>query len=201
MPFYRLANPAPVAWNILKTLIAIALFDAIVVGGLPTLILTIQHADTGLDLFFPPQIELGEVVLALGTLMVVWAGMTLAIRGEGTPLAFNSPRRLVISGPYAWLRTPMVTGTMGQIIGVGIITGSVLVIALFALVGLIWNTFIRPTEEEVLQRIFGREFELYRRSVRCWLPMRSPWRRPSGYSPVSVSDVPDDTGRQRKRPK
>ena len=200
MLIYRLANPAPAIWNVIKTLVAIAIFDAIVVAGSPKLILMLQYADTGLDIFFPPQIQVGEGVLIAGTLLVLWAGMMLAISGQGTPLSFDAPRRLVIGGPYAWLRTPMVTGTLAQLIGVGIISGSVIVLALFPVVALLWNSFVRPTEEDVLQHLFGRNFELYRRSVRAWLPMRSPWRPPPELGAFALSDIPDRLQyRRRKR--
>jgi protein-S-isoprenylcysteine O-methyltransferase Ste14 len=195
---YRLARPAPAIWNVIKTLLLIALFDAVVVAGIPILILMIQHADTGLDLFFPPQPDVGQGVLAAGSLLVIWAGLTLAIKGDGTPLPFDAPRRLVISGPYAWLRTPMVTGTLVQIIGVGMMTGSVLIVVLFPAVALVWNTFVRPAEEDVLQHLFGRNFELYRRSVRCWLPMRGPWKPPPEIGPFALSDIPESTSRRRR---
>ncbi len=199
MLIYRLANPAPAIWNIIKTLVSIAVFDAIVVAGLPKLILMLQYADTGLDIFFPPQIEIGEGVVIVGTLLVLWAGMTLAINGQGSPLSFDAPRRLVISGPYAWLRTPMVTGTLLQLIGVGAMTGSILVLGLVPVVALIWTFLVRPAEEDVLQHLFGRNFELYRRSVRAWLPMRSPWKPPPEYGPFSLSDIPDSVLQRRRR--
>lgn len=191
MLIYRLARPAPAIWNVIKTLVVIAIFDAVVVVGIPKLILMLQYADTGLDIFFPPQLELGEGILVAGTLLVLWAGMVLAISGQGTPLSFDAPRRLVIGGPYAWLRTPMVTGTLAQLIGVGVMSGSVLVLVLFPVVALLWNAFVRPTEEDVLQHLFGRNFELYRRSVRAWLPMGSPWKRPPEVGPFGLSDIPE----------
>jgi protein-S-isoprenylcysteine O-methyltransferase Ste14 len=198
---YRLANPAPAIWNVIKTLVAIAIFDAVVVAGIPKLILMLQYADTGLDIFFPPQIQIGEGVLIAGTLLVLWAGMMLAISGQGTPLSFDAPRRLVIGGPYAWLRTPMVTGTLAQLIGIGVITGSVLIVVLFPVVALLWNSFVRPTEEDVLQHLFGRNFELYRRSVRAWLPMRSPWRPPPELGAFALSDIPHRLQYRRRKKK
>lgn len=81
MRIYRLANPAPIAWNLLKTLIAVALFDAVVVWGIPMLLVRIQHSGVGLDLFFPPQNAIGEVILTASTVMVLWAAWMLAAKG------------------------------------------------------------------------------------------------------------------------
>jgi len=196
---YRLAKPAPAIWNVFKTLVVIALFDAIVVWGLPTLILRVQHEGAGIDLFFPPLVAAGKVLLVAGTLLVLWAGMMLAIAGQGTPLPFDAPRRLVVGGPYAWLRTPMVTGTLGQVVGVRLISGSIIILLLFPLIAFLWNAIFRSTEEDVLQLHFGRDYELYRRSVRCWLPMRSRWRPPADYVPFSVSDMHKAPRRRRRR--
>jgi protein-S-isoprenylcysteine O-methyltransferase Ste14 len=196
---YRLAKRAPAIWNVFKTLVVIALFDAIVVWGLPTLILRVQREGVGIDLFFPALVEAGKVMLAAGTLLVLWAGMMLAIAGQGTPLPFDAPRRLVVGGPYAWLRTPMVTGTLGQVVGVSFISGSVIILLLFPLIAFLWTTIFRSTEEDVLQLHFGRDYELYRRSVRCWLPMRAPWRPPADYVPLSVSDMHKAPRRRRRR--
>jgi protein-S-isoprenylcysteine O-methyltransferase Ste14 len=101
------------------------------------------------------------------TFLVLWGDMMLAVEGQGTPPWFDAPRWLVSSGPYAWLRTPMVTGTLGQVVGAVFITGSVIVVAFVPVIALVWNRFIRPPEEDLMQHFFGRSFELYRRGVRC----------------------------------
>ena len=44
----------------------------------------------------------------------------LAVRGRGTPVPFDCPPRLVIAGPYAYIRNPMaVSALAGQNIGAG----------------------------------------------------------------------------------
>ena len=200
MLFYRVANPAPAAWNVLKSLVVVAIFGGLVVWAVPTLIVNLQRESGDFDaLFFPQQVAAGRTVLAAATLLVVWAALQLAIKGGGTPLRFDAPRRMVIDGPYAWLRTPMVTGTLLQGIGMGLITGSIVVIALFFLFALLWNTLIRPDEEDQLQHLFGREFEAYRRNVRCWLPMRAAWVPPDEAPPISLQDTPDPSRRRVRR--
>ena len=87
----------------------------------------------------------------------------------------------------------MVSGNALQLIGVGVITGSVIVLALFPVIALLWNSFVRPTEEDVLQHLFGRNFELYRTGVRAWLAdalYRGSHRRSSARS-RSPPDIPD----------
>jgi protein-S-isoprenylcysteine O-methyltransferase Ste14 len=200
MVLYRLARPAPAAWNLLKTLGMIVVFMMVCVWAIPKGIVSLQRESGQFDaLFFPPQESLGLAVFAVATVLVLWAGLTLAVTGGGTPVSFDAPRRLVISGPYAWLRTPMVTGAFLQGMGLGLMEGSIVVILLFAVFALLWNSFVRPSEENHMQSIFGRDFELYRRSVRCWLPMRSAWRGPVGdVPPITLAETPDPGRRRRK---
>ena len=199
IPLYRSANPAPVLWNVVKTLVVVAVFNAVVVWAIPTLVVSYQRESGDFDaLFFPRQVVAGTIVLVLASAMVLSAAMMLALKGGGTPLSFDAPRRLVIRGPYGWLRAPMVTGTLMQGVGVGIMTGSIVVIVIFFVFALCWNTLVRPHEENQLQHLFGREFEAYRRNVRCWLPLRWAWTPPDDAPPITLDDTPDPN-RQRRR--
>ncbi|MDI2023423.1 hypothetical protein PJL18_03971 [Paenarthrobacter nicotinovorans] len=80
------------------------------------------------------------------------------------------PNRLVIAGPYRWVRNPMAVAGIAQGVGVGLLLGSWLVVA-YAMIGsLVWNYVVRPLEEADLENRFGAEFRRYRSSVSCWLP-------------------------------
>ena len=99
----------------------------------------------------------------------------MAGRGDGTPLPLDSPRRLVVSGPYSYVRNPMAIAGLGQGITVGLWMGSAFVVA-YALIGTwIWQSLVRPVEEEDLLRHFGSAYEEYRHQVRCWCPNLKPY--------------------------
>ena len=174
MPIYRSARPAPAFWNVIKTVPAIALFSFVLLQIVPKLIVRAQISGEFDVLVFPAQREIGLFLSWAGAAVVLWSALMLAIKGGGTPFPFDAPRRLVVDGPYAWFRNPMVTGMVAQGIGIGIAVGSGLVMLFFAFLALLWELLVRREDEDELQRTFGREFELYRRSVRCWLPMRAP---------------------------
>jgi protein-S-isoprenylcysteine O-methyltransferase Ste14 len=52
-----------------------------------------------------PQVA-GMVIGAAGAAVALWCIFTLATIGRGTPAPFDPPRRLVIRGPYRFVRNP-----------------------------------------------------------------------------------------------
>ncbi|MGH7593201.1 MAG: methyltransferase family protein [Gemmatimonadales bacterium] len=200
VPFHRPATPAHPFRHVLKTLPVLAVFWLLTLGLIPALIVRAQRATELAALFlFPQQTVVGIVALAAGTPLVLWAGLQLVGAGGGTPLAYDPPRRLVISGPYAWLRNPMVVGFIVQGAGVGFLSGSILVALFFVVIALWWNALVRPLDEDKLQKTFGREYELYRRSVPCWVPLRRRWSPPPLTGPISLDELPEQRHSRRRR--
>jgi protein-S-isoprenylcysteine O-methyltransferase Ste14 len=79
----------------------------------------------------------------------------------------------VIAGPYRYVRNPMAVAGIAQGVAVGLLLGSWLVV-IWALCGsLVWNSLIRPFEEEDLEKRFGDDFRAYRDHVKCWVPGRA----------------------------
>lgn len=112
----------------------------------------------------------GATLLVLASVLGVASAVTMASRGSGTPLPSAMPNRLVVAGPYRWVRNPMAVAGITQGVGVGLILGSWLVVA-YAMIGsLLWNYAVRPLEEADLEKRFGTEFQQYRDTVRCWIP-------------------------------
>ena len=83
--------------------------------------------------------------------------------------------RLVISGPYCYIRNPMSAMGIAQGLAVGLYLGSTLTIAYAAAGAIMWNYLIRPWEERDLAERFGAQYEQYRRSVPCWVPRLTPY--------------------------
>src|SRR5438128_1569214 len=70
--------------------------------------------------FGPPQ-RAGWLVVALGAVIAVPCVWQFAWRGLGTPAPFDPPRRLVIAGPYRFVRNPMYLGFAVTLIGEAIV--------------------------------------------------------------------------------
>src|ERR1700737_211963 len=64
---------------------------------------------------------LGWIVMAIGAAIGLPCVWEFAWRGFGTPAPFDPPRRLVVTGPYRWVRNPMYIGMGIALIGAAIV--------------------------------------------------------------------------------
>ncbi len=162
--------------SVLKTLVQIVVIWTLTLVVAPLLIVRVESW-LGLDVrpMLPRGLELaGVAVFAGASTLGLWSAWTMAIVGRGTPLPLDPAVRLVIAGPYRWVRNPMAIGGLAQGAGVALWAGSPGVL-LFVLCGfVVWNYAIRLWEERDLVRRFGEPYEQYRRDVDCWLPRSTP---------------------------
>jgi protein-S-isoprenylcysteine O-methyltransferase Ste14 len=199
MPWYRPAERAPTAWLVMKTVVHLAVLWGVGLYWVPRAIVTWQHHVDLHNLFFEPQHDVAIVIMVVASVISFWSAMLLAVVGRGTPARVDAPRRLVISGPYAWVRNPMVVCGLTQGMAVAIYTGSVLMILLVMLGGVLWHLVRRKDEERDLQRVFGRDYELYRRSVRCWMPQRRRFAPAEPEAAIAAQTLRQAMGRERHR--
>ncbi len=119
--------------------------------------------------FGPPQLG-GMIVGAAGAAVAIWCILTFALLGRGTPAPFDPPRRLVVRGPYRYVRNPMYVGASLALAGA----------ALFYETGVLWayaggvlvltHLVVVLYEEPTLRQTFGEDYETYCRQVRRWWP-------------------------------
>ncbi|SDH17250.1 methyltransferase family protein [Agrococcus jejuensis] len=137
---------------------------------LPTIIALVE-ARWLLRLDAPPVVQaLGVLLFVVASALGIWSARSFAVLGEGTPLPSTQPRRLVVAGPYRWVRNPMAIAGIVQGMAVGLAIGSWMVVVWAAAGSLVWNQVVRPEEEADLHARFGAEYAAYRDRVRCWLP-------------------------------
>jgi protein-S-isoprenylcysteine O-methyltransferase Ste14 len=116
-------------------------------------------------------VEIAGIVVALvGALLGLWCILTFAFLGKGTPAPFDPPRRLVVAGPYRYVRNPMYIGAGLALGGAAIFYRSFALLGYVLLLGATVNVFIVSYEEPALTRLFGGEYEAYRLRARRWLP-------------------------------
>ena len=123
---------------------------------------------------------LGWIVVAIGAVIGLPCVWEFAWRGLGTPAPFDPPRRLVISGPYRFVRNPMYVGMGIALIGEAIVFPYItwLMLALVVSLWAVVSVFIIEYEEPTLRRMFGADYEAYFREVHRWIPRLRPWYSP-----------------------
>lgn len=97
--------------------------------------------------------------------------------GKGTLAPWDPTQELVASGPYAYVRNPMITGVVLILLAESLIFySSALCIwaIVFACVNIIY--FIL-SEEPGLRKRFGKEYEEYCKNVPRIVPRLTPWKR------------------------
>jgi protein-S-isoprenylcysteine O-methyltransferase Ste14 len=115
---------------------------------------------------------LGMAVATCGAAVSVWCVLSFATWGQGTPAPFDPPRRLVVRGPYRFVRNPMYIGALLALAGAALFFGSWgLAAYAAALLGLA-HVLVVSYEEPTLRATFGAEYEDYRRRVARWWPRR-----------------------------
>jgi protein-S-isoprenylcysteine O-methyltransferase Ste14 len=108
--------------------------------------------------------------------MWVWTVRLFARIGRGTLAPWDPTQRLVVAGPYAHVRNPMITGVLALLLGEALIFGSV-AIAIWAAVFAVTNhAFFLAYEEPAVERRFGEDYRRYKENVPRWIPRRAPWR-------------------------
>ena len=112
----------------------------------------------------------GMVAAAAGASVALWCIYTFASVGRGTPAPFDPPRRLVVRGPYRFVRNPMYIGAGLALAGAALFYESWPILVYAALFLLATHLFVIWYEEPALRETFGPEYEAYRGRVGRWLP-------------------------------
>jgi len=116
-----------------------------------------------------PQV-IGIIIGTLGALIALWCIFTFSFVGKGTPAPFDPPQRLVMRGPYRFVRNPMYIGAGMALAGAGLFYESLFLLGYAGGFLLVCHLFVIGYEEPTLRRTFGTEYEMYCRQVKRWLP-------------------------------
>jgi protein-S-isoprenylcysteine O-methyltransferase Ste14 len=146
----------------------------VIVGGL--------YTDSWLGL--PPLLPgivgtvAGVLFLTAGAWLCGWCVVRF-LRARGTPVPLNPPDELIVSGPYAWVRNPMLTGVFGVLLGLGLLLHSVGIALIWTpAYALVHMVELKRVEEPELARRFGAAYTNYRARVPMFIPRLRRYRAP-----------------------
>ena len=112
----------------------------------------------------------------LTLLKPVWffPGLLVSILGEALQLwcmaTIKTKKALTTTGPYMFVRNPMYIGRYFLILGILMMTGSILLMLTATVIYYFYMVNRVNREEKILLELFGEDYEQFRRDVPPYLP-------------------------------
>jgi len=114
-----------------------------------------------------------DVVAPIVSVVSGWVGLS-AVRTLGRQWSYEARlvegHRLVVEGPYRWMRHPIYTAMFGNLLATNFAFGHWLGLVVGAAIYMIGTTIRIRSEETLLRGAFGADYEAYARRVRAMIP-------------------------------
>lgn len=111
-------------------------------------------------------------ITAAGVFGIAWSALHF-LKVRGTPVPFNPPPKLVDTGPYRYVRNPMLTGVFLCLFGIGTAINSISIVCFFTPLYVLVNIWeLKSIEEPELVRRLGDSYIEYRRETPMFFPGR-----------------------------
>ena len=116
-------------------------------------------------------------ILSMGICLILWSILHF-IKVKGTPVPFNPPPKLVNTGPYAYVRNPMLSGVFILMFGFGILFNSISLVFIFIPIFILLNFLeLKTIEEPELEKRLGKDYSQYKKRVPMFFPRLNDHRR------------------------
>jgi protein-S-isoprenylcysteine O-methyltransferase Ste14 len=116
---------------------------------------------------------IAAAIAALGIVAVFRESLRFVVRGRGTLVPIEPPRKLVIEGPYRCVRNPMYLVYVAIALAEALAYRSVWLVGYAALLFGIAHAYVVLREEPLLRARFGDAYVDYQKRVSRWWPRRS----------------------------
>lgn len=113
-------------------------------------------------------ITLGGILLGVGAFLILLAAALFKIRST-TVDPTKAPDKLVTDGLYRLSRNPMYLGMLLILIGFSLVLNSLLGLLFPIVFFWIMNWRVIPSEEKVVEEVFGEEYLVYKCRTRRWI--------------------------------
>jgi len=116
------------------------------------------------------NIVISVIFLIFGLFFAGWSVIHF-LKAKGTPVPVNPPPKLVCTGPYYYIRNPMLTGIFLLMFGIGFWIGSFSLILIFTPLFILANTIeLKKIEEPELEKRLGQEYIDYKKRTPMFIP-------------------------------
>jgi protein-S-isoprenylcysteine O-methyltransferase Ste14 len=96
--------------------------------------------------------------------------------GDGTPAPWTPPKHFVVTGPYCYVRNPMILSVLSILLSEVVFFGSFPILVWCVIFWLINTIYFILVEEPGLVKRFGDDYLTYKKNVNRWLPRFAPWK-------------------------
>ena len=108
---------------------------------------------------------LGLLLIISGTVLCAMCVIQF-LKADGTPVPFNPPKELIVTGLYLRVRNPMLTGVFACLFGTGFLLQSLSIVLITTPLYIIAHIIeLKRVEEPELEQRFGADYTEYRRNV------------------------------------
>ena len=122
------------------------------------------------------QFAVGLVLIVVGLCGLAWTISLFTSTGKGTLAPWDPTKKLVVRGPYAYARNPMITSVIAVLVGEAFLLSSWSILLWAVTVFLVNHIYFIFSEEPGLEKRFEEEYEIYKKNVPRWLPRLKPWK-------------------------
>lgn len=162
--------------TLLRHLLSILLLPFMVVVIVPSLLLTGFAAIDSRWSDAAILARLAGILLALaGFGLFGWCISLFARVGQGTLAPWDPTKKIVVVGPYQFVRNPMISGVVAMLFGQALFHGSWVVGLWACAVVMINHVYFLASEEPGLEERFGESYRVYKANVPRWIPRVRPW--------------------------
>lgn len=175
----------------LRMLVYCTVFLGLVLGVLPWVFFQLDARFPAIHREIGPLRWAGVIFGGLCLALYLTSSWVLTYRGRGAFVEFDPPTELVISGPYRFVRNPVVAFLLGTILGEAVALSSTGVLFMFCIFLFLAQRQVTRLEEPLLRSRFGQSYVDYCQRVPRWIPRwpRDTWP-PVGHGGPSRTDRP-----------
>ena len=159
--------------NKLKIFEAILIFPFTVLTVIPYFILS--RFKYKISLLNDWQFYVAVCFASFGLFFFIWTVWLFWKLGKGTLAPWNPPKKLIISGPYCYVRNPMITSVCLMLIAESFYFQSWAIVAWFVIFVILNMIYFPCVEERGLKKRFGAEYKEYCKNVPRYIPRLTAW--------------------------
>ena len=117
----------------------------------------------------------GALIGLAGLVLLVVSIRLIIVYANTTVMPWIPSEKLVVRGPYRYVRNPMILGVVLVMVSEGLLLGSNGILILALVFFLVNTVYFILSEEPKLEERFGEDYRRYKANVSRWWPRLKPW--------------------------